>query len=62
MTVKTVDVLLVGAGAMSSTLAMLLKQLDPSLKIAVVERLKPLLKKVPMVGITQVRATPPTAN
>lgn len=40
MTVKTVDVLLVGAGAMSSTLAMLLKQLDPSLKISVVERLK----------------------
>jgi len=36
MTVKTVDVLLVGAGAMSSTLAMLLKQLDPSLKICVV--------------------------
>ncbi len=40
MTVKTVDVLLVGAGAMSSTLAMILKQLDPALKISVVERLK----------------------
>ncbi|EAT11309.1 malate:quinone oxidoreductase [Bermanella marisrubri] len=39
MTVKSVDVLLVGAGAMSSTLAMILKQLDPSLKITVVERL-----------------------
>lgn len=45
MTVKTVDVLLVGAGAMSSTLAMLLKQLDPSLKIAVVERLKTVAKE-----------------
>jgi malate dehydrogenase (quinone) len=40
MTVKTVDILLVGAGAMSSTLAMLLKNLDPTLKICVIERLK----------------------
>ncbi len=45
MTVKTVDVLMVGAGAMSSTLAMLLKQLDPSLKIAIVERLKTVAKE-----------------
>lgn len=45
MTVKTVDVLLVGAGAMSSTLAMILKQLDPSLKICVVERLKTVAKE-----------------
>lgn len=34
-----VDVLLVGAGVMSSTLAMLLSHLDPSLKILMVERL-----------------------
>ncbi len=39
MTAKQVDVLLIGAGAMSSTLGMLLKQLDPSLKMAMVERL-----------------------
>lgn len=39
MTTKTVDVLLVGAGAMSTTLGMILKQLDPSLKICMVERL-----------------------
>ena len=39
MTQKSVDVLLVGAGAMSTTLGTLLKQLDPSLKIALVERL-----------------------
>ncbi|NVK43020.1 MAG: malate dehydrogenase (quinone) [Oceanospirillaceae bacterium] len=39
MTTKTVDVLLVGAGAMSTTLGMLLKQLDPTLKITLVERL-----------------------
>ncbi len=39
MTTKTVDVLLVGAGAMSTTLGMLLKQLDPTLKIGMVERL-----------------------
>ncbi|WP_432695765.1 malate dehydrogenase (quinone) [Marinobacterium sp. YM272] len=39
MTTKSVDVLLVGAGAMSTTLGMLLKQLDPDLKICMVERL-----------------------
>lgn len=39
MTTKSVDVLLVGAGAMSTTLGTLLKQLDPSLKITMVERL-----------------------
>lgn len=39
MTTKTVDVLLVGAGAMSTTLGMILKQLDPTLKICMVERL-----------------------
>lgn len=39
MTSKSVDVLLVGAGAMSTTLGVLLKQLDPSMKIAMVERL-----------------------
>ncbi|KAA0875793.1 malate dehydrogenase (quinone) [Nitrincola tapanii] len=39
MTARTADVLLVGAGAMSSTLGMLLKQLDPTLKIIMVERL-----------------------
>lgn len=39
MTIKTTDVLLVGAGAMSTTLGVMLKQLDPSLKIAMVDRL-----------------------
>lgn len=39
MTTNTVDVLLVGAGAMSSTLGVMLKQLDPSLKISMIERL-----------------------
>ena len=39
MTIKTVDVLLVGAGAMSSTLGVMLKQLDPSLNICMLERL-----------------------
>lgn len=39
MTTKTVDVLLVGAGAMSTTLGVMLKELDPSLKICMVERL-----------------------
>ncbi|ADE10687.1 malate dehydrogenase (quinone) [Sideroxydans lithotrophicus] len=39
MTQKKVDVLLVGAGVMSATLASLLSHLDPSLKIMMVERL-----------------------
>jgi malate dehydrogenase (quinone) len=40
MATKNVDVLLVGAGAMSSTLGVLLKHLDPSLTISMVERLE----------------------
>jgi len=39
MSHKKVDVLLVGAGVMSSTLATLLSHLDPSLNIVLVERL-----------------------
>ncbi len=39
MAVKTADVLLVGGGVMSATLGMMLTQLDPSLKIIMVERL-----------------------
>ncbi|HEY8887022.1 MAG TPA: malate dehydrogenase (quinone) [Gallionella sp.] len=39
MSLKKVDVLLVGAGVMSATLGKLLAQLDPSLKIMMVERL-----------------------
>lgn len=39
MTVRSTDVLLVGAGAMSTSLGMLLKQLDPSMDITLVERL-----------------------
>ena len=36
---QDVDILLVGAGIMSATLGVLLKQLDPSLKISMIERL-----------------------
>ncbi len=39
MSLKKVDVLLVGAGVMSATLGKLLAQLDPSLKLMMVERL-----------------------
>lgn len=39
MTARTADVLLVGAGAMSATLGVMLKQLDPSIRIIMVERL-----------------------
>lgn len=39
MTAKKVDALLVGSGVMSTTLATLLKKLDPSINILMVERL-----------------------
>ncbi|MEZ5450162.1 MAG: malate:quinone oxidoreductase [Thiolinea sp.] len=39
MSTKNVDVLLVGAGTMSATLGVLLKQLNPALKIVMLERL-----------------------
>ncbi len=39
MTIENYDALLVGSGTMSTTLAMLLKQLDPTLKIAMIEQL-----------------------
>lgn len=40
MVVKKTDVLLVGGGVMSATLGMMLRQLDPSLKIIMVDRLE----------------------
>ena len=40
MTAMTVDTLLVGSGVMSTTLAMLLKKLDPKMQLLMVERLE----------------------
>lgn len=45
MTVKKVDVLLVGGGVMSATLATLLNELDPLMKMAMVERLPSIAKE-----------------
>ncbi|MEO9275468.1 malate dehydrogenase (quinone) [Marinomonas sp. 5E14-1] len=45
MTSNSVDVLLVGGGAMSSTLGMLLKQLDPNMTMMMVERLDGVAKE-----------------
>ncbi|MBJ7539285.1 malate dehydrogenase (quinone) [Marinomonas transparens] len=45
MTSNSVDVLLVGGGAMSTTLGVLLKQLDPSVTITMVERLEKVAKE-----------------
>ena len=39
MAVRQADVVLVGGGVMSATLGMMLRQLDPSLDIMMVERL-----------------------
>ena len=38
-TVEQTDIILIGAGIMSATLGMLLKELNPSLSIAIFERL-----------------------
>ncbi|MCP4065615.1 MAG: hypothetical protein GY740_20545, partial [Gammaproteobacteria bacterium] len=38
MAVRQADVVLVGGGVMSATLGMMLRQLDPSLDIVMVER------------------------
>ncbi|WP_394181672.1 malate dehydrogenase (quinone) [Marinomonas posidonica] len=45
MTSNLVDVLLVGGGAMSTTLGVLLKQLDPNMSILMVERLDSVAKE-----------------
>ena len=42
---KDIDVVLIGAGAMSTCLGMLLKELDPSLKIIMIERLDNVAKE-----------------
>ena len=42
---NNIDVVLIGAGAMSTCLGMLLKQLDPSLKIVMIERLDNVAKE-----------------
>jgi malate dehydrogenase (quinone) len=39
MNAKKTDILLIGAGAMSSTLGSMLKQLDPALSVTMIERL-----------------------
>jgi malate dehydrogenase (quinone) len=45
MVTKTVDVILVGSGIMSATLGILLKELDPSLNIVMLERLDSVAKE-----------------
>lgn len=59
---ETVDMLLVGAGIMSATLAVLLKELDPNLKMEVVEPRSPARSKAPTRGTTRAPATPACAS
>lgn len=59
---ESVDVVLVGAGIMSATLAVLLKELDPTLKLEVVEAMDLGPRRVPTPGTTPVPATPACAS
>ena len=51
------DVILIGAGIMSATLGVLLKELEPNLSIEIYERLDMRLRKVLMPGIMPAQAT-----
>ena len=59
---ESVDVVLVGAGIMSATLAVLLKELDPTLKLEVVEAMDSGAAESSTPGTTQVPATPACAS
>ena len=56
------DVVLIGAGIMSATLGTVLKELDPSLSIAMFETLEDAGWKAPRRGTTPAPATPPIAR
>ena len=59
---EAVDVVLVGAGIMSATLAVLLKELDPGMSLEVVEQMTQALRRVPTRGTTLAPAMPDCAN
>ena len=56
------DVVLVGAGIMSTTLAVFLKELQPHLRIEIIERLPGEAQESSAPGTTPAPATPPTAS
>ena len=62
MTLHKTDVLLIGGGIMSKTLAMLVTQLDPSRHITLVEQASKLPQRVQMPGTMQALGTRATAN
>ena len=55
-------VVLIGAGIMSSTLGVFLKELEPSLRIQMFETLEGLRSRAPRPGTTPAPATRPTAR
>ena len=59
---EAVDVVLVGAGIMSATLAVLLKELDPTLKLEVVELMDSGAARVPTRGTMLAPAMPGCAS
>lgn len=59
---EAVDVVLVGAGIMSATLAVLLKELDPGITLEVVELMDSGAAESPTRGTTPVPATPVCAS
>lgn len=61
-TVIDADVVLVGAGIMSTTLAVFLKELQPHLKLEIIERLGSEAQESPAPGTMPAPVTPPIAS
>jgi len=59
---EKVDVVLVGAGIMSTTLGVFLKELQPHLKLEMIERMPGEAQESSGAWTTPAPATPPTAN
>jgi malate dehydrogenase (quinone) len=62
MTSESVDVLLVGAGIMSTSLGVFLKELKPDLTIEMIERMPQEAQESSGAGTTQARAMRATVS
>ena len=58
----SVDVALIGAGIMSATLGTVLKELEPSMSMVMLETLEDCAQESSTPGTTPAPATPPTVR